>query len=228
MRHLFTFTLIIFSITIFAQTTPHNNNLVYYASGGVSVTEIKSKPKEATGSFYYNKDWQKGSLILFSGEEIKDFNLNYDMRMRQIDIKVDDEIKTISIGAVKQIIWITNTGEIEIMKNSSLFKKTNEVGFYSIISEGAITFAKKTYLVLLESNYNTAMDTGNEAKKYVKKDKYYIITKNSISPIKKNKKKILAKFDDKAEIVKKYADENELSFKDDYDLSKIFNYYNSL
>ena len=46
--------------------------------------------------------------------------------------------------------------------------------------------------------------------------------------IKKNKRKVLKIFYDKAEQVKEYAKENSLSFKDDCDLAKIFEYYNSL
>ena len=44
----------------------------------------------------------------------------------------------------------------------------------------------------------------------------------------RNKRKILKFFNDKTERVEKFASENNLSFKNDSDLTKIFNYYNSL
>ncbi|MCD6556589.1 MAG: hypothetical protein J7K64_05280, partial [Bacteroidales bacterium] len=94
--------------------------------------------------------------------------------------------------------------------------------------DGKISLLKKTNLKLLSSNYNQALVAGENYDKFVKENKYYIYINNKIYSVKRNKRKILKFFNDKTERVEKFASENNLSFKNDSDLTKIFNYYNSL
>lgn len=214
------------SINVFAQNP--NDAIIVSSGGRAQIMNIQSKPKETKGSFYYNETWQKGTIKLFSGEEIKDYPLKYDMKMNRIDIKSNNSVKIISIGAIKEIIWIRSNGTIETLINTSLYKNTNEVGFFSVINDGKISLLKKTDLKLLESNYNGVVVAGNESKRYIKKEKYFICSNEKLTYIKPKKKKILKNFKDKAEMLEKYADDNDLNFKNDNDLNKIFNYYNSL
>ena len=206
----------------------HNEKIVISnGNGGLRVQNIKNKKVSVSGSFYYSETWAVGIIKLFSGETIEGYPLKYDMKMNQIDIKVDNEIKAISIGAVKEVDWTKNNGQKETLANATLYNKNVE-GFYSILYKGKISLFKKTNLELLDSNYNPALDVGSEDKKYIKKEHYFIFENGNLIKIKKNKRKVLKIFYDKAEKVKQYAKENSLRFKDDYDLAKIFEYYNSL
>ncbi len=229
MKYRVTIILILFSISIFAQNgVPNDAIVVFTGNGSIRTSNFKSKPKSIEGSYYYNDQWNVGTIRLFSGERIENYPLKYDLKMNQIDIKVNNEIKTISIGLVKEIVWVDKKGIRDIFKNTSNFNTEVGIGFFLILYEGEISLLKHTKLILLESNYNQAMDVGSKSKKYLKKEKYYIYSDGKISNVKKTKKKILKVFKDKSESVKKYANENNLSFKNDSDLAKIFEYYNSL
>ncbi len=226
MKSLIASVLVLISFSSFAQNP--NDAIIVVSGGGIRTMNIKSKPKETKGSYYYNDVWYTGTIKLFSGEEVQAYPLKYDMKMNQIDIKVNESVKIISIGAVKEIIWVNPTGQSEVLRNISMYKNIEGYGFFSVLSEGKLSLLKKTELNLLDANYNTAMDVGSQSDKYVKKEIYYIKSEDKISQIKKRKKTFLNKFEDKAEKVELFASENNLNFKDDVDLEKIFNYYNSL
>ena len=227
MKYIVTVILIIFSISAFAQNPANDAIVVFTGNGSIRTMDFKSKPKSIKGSYYYNDEWNNGTIKLFSGETIENYPLKYDLKMNQVDIKVNSSIKVLAIGTIKEIVWINKKGFTEILRNTSQYKNNN-IGFFSVLTEGEISFFKKTDLKVLESTYNPAMDVGSQSKKYLKQETYYTLINKELTRVKKNKKKILAKFEDKAEMVKKYADENSLNFKNDYDLSKIFNYYNNL
>lgn len=226
MKIIIALAILLISFSSFAQNP--NDAIIVITGGGIQTMNIKSKPKDTKGSYYYNDEWYTGTVKLFSGEEVQAYPLKYDMKMNQIDIKVNESVKVISIGAVKEIIWVKPTGQPEILRNVSLYKNFEGYGFLSVLAEGSFTLLKKTELEMLESNYNGAVDAGSESKRYIKKESYYIKSEDKISKIKKRKKTFLKRFKDKAEKVDFFASENSLNFKNDIDLKKIFNYYNSL
>ncbi len=213
--------------SIFAQNP--NDAIIVFSGGALRSMNFQNKKTETEGSYYYSPDWNKGNIELFSGEIIQNYPLKYDMKMQQIDIKVEDEVKFVTVLAVKEISWVHPTsGDKEILKNVSNFKDYKGTGFFSILSEGKITLLKKTDLTLMEANYNAAMDVGSENNKYVKKEKYYISKDNSVQEMKKSKKIIRTIFSDQISKVEEYVDQYNLNVKEEYDLIKIFDFYNSL
>jgi hypothetical protein len=218
--------LVLASIHLFAQDS--NNQVVVIKGGSIQNMTIKSKQAKTEGSCYYSENWFKGSIKLFSGEEIQSYPLKYDMKMNQIDIKVNNTVKVVSIGAVKEVIWMTDKGKSELLRNVSEYDGISGYGFFSVITEGKFSLLKKTELMVMESNYNAAMDVGSKNKRYVKKSKYYIQHNTKLTEVKAKKKKILKKFKEKSEQVEEYAEANNLKFNDDNDLKLIFEYYNNL
>ena len=166
-------------------------------------------------------------MLLVDNKILKGYPLKYDLRHNSILIKTDDGLRETSIGTVKEIRWKNNKNTIEVLKNCVLFDNNNS-GFYQFLNNGEISLLKETNLKLLSSNYNQALVARENYDKFVKENKYYIYTNNKIYSVKRNKRKILKFFNNKAERVEKFASENNLSFKNDSDLTKIFNYYNSL
>lgn len=230
MKNIILISVLFSGLNIFAQNP--NDAIIRFTGGGTAVVQDFKSEQECNlikGSFYYNDDWNNGNLILINDKTINGYPLKYDLSHNNIQIKTPDDIKIISIGAVKEVTWLTKNGTIEILKNCSLFKNSKEkIGFYSIVYNGNISLFKKTDLKILSSNYNGTVVAGDKCDKYVKENKYYIYTNDKIYSVKKNKRKILKFFNNKAEKVEEFASENNLSFKKEYDLAKIFNYYNSL
>lgn len=224
MKKLFSILLIILSFGAFSQ-----NEIMVYSNGGMRKMNIKSKSKKAKASVHYSNEWQTGSIYLFSGEEIKNYPLKYDLRMEVIEIKLATDIKVIATAAIKKVEWHNvAANSTEVFMNCNNYIGPHNVGMYKIISEGKILFLKKTDLEVLESNYNPALSVGNKKSKYVKEAKYYISEQGKIKLIKKRKKRILKLFGDNAEKVEIFAKENNLTFRNETNLVKIFNYFNSI
>ena len=217
--------LILMAFSSFSQNP--NDALIVLSPGIANIKEIKPKPAKTKGSYYYNTNWSVGTVKFFSGDIIENYPLKYDMRMNQVDIKVDNQVKATSASAVKEIVWINEKGFTEILRNALLFSK-DQTGFFSILVDGKRPLLKKTTLRLQEANYNPALDVGSRAKKYVKNESYFTILNGELKKINKSKRKILKCFDNKTGIIKEYVSKNKLNYKNDYDLVKIFEYYNSL
>ena len=220
---------VLLGMNLFAQN-PNDAIAVFSGGGGtMRMMEIKAKPEKTKGSIYYNKLWRTGNIYLFSGEEIKNYPLKYDLKSLRYEINVDNSIKIISIGAIKKVEWfIPETGGKEIFVNTSSYDDIDGYGMIKVLTEGKITLLKKTELKLIEGNYNTALNVGNRASKYVKNEKYFALFNDEVKKVITRKRRVLRLFGDKYDDVKKWAKEQGLSYNKDRDLSKIFNYYNSI
>lgn len=226
MKKLLLILFVFFKVWVFAQK-PYEPTVSYMGNGGLRIHNIQNKKSIVKGEYYYNKYWYLGTIELFSGVLIKDYPLKYDMKMNQIDIKVDGEVKALSVWKVKEIRWVNTLGVSEIFRNSIIYDKDSQ-GLFLIIYDGKVPLLKKTFLKLQEANYNPALDVGDKTDQYTKVSTYYTTSNSKLKKIKNNKKHVLKLFKDKKEQIKKYASDNNLSYKKDYDLAKIFEYYNSL
>jgi len=228
MRKITFFIIFLSSTALFAQN-PNTSIIVFHSGGYAETMDIKQKPPETKGSFYFNKNWYNGTIKLFSGEEIRNYPLKYDMKYNQINIKAKNDIKIISIGAVKEIDWTDDKGIEQKLINCAVYTKNNSnvLGFFQILSEGKILLLKKTNLKLLNANYNGTVVAGNKDNKYIKEYKYFVYKNNKIIKIRKRRKNILKTFNNQANKIEKFVKQNNLSYKKEYDLIKIFNFYNS-
>jgi hypothetical protein len=228
MKHISIFVFIsIFPIIGFAQNP--NDALIVFSNGYIRTMNIQNKKTTTEGSYYYNDNWYIGKLELFSGEIINDYPLKLDLKFNQIDIKVNESVKIITAGAIKEIVWRNSLGSIEVLRNTSLYKDfKGSNGFFSVLVEGNITLMKKMELTLLEGNYNGAIDAGNENSKYVKKEKYYILKDYKINKIRKSRRIVSQLLSDQITKIEEFVDANNLNLKEEDDLIRVFDYYNSL
>ena len=173
-------------------------------------------------------NWKVGKVFLLTGEVVKDYPIRYDIKKNIIEIKAKTEVKVLSAGRVKEINWLGDDGNLEILRNTKIYNNFNEVGFFTILDEGRKSFVKKKTLEVIEVNYVNALDIGEQERAIVKKDKYFVVDNNMIISLKKSKRHMLKLFATKANVVKQYAKNNNLSYKKNSDVIKIFDYYNSL
>lgn len=219
--------LIFTGFELYAQNP--NDAVIVYGSGTARYMEIKAKPEKTKGSVYLSENWRVGNIYLFSGEEIKNYPIKYDIKKLRYEIKVDNNIKILSIGAIKKVEWfVPETGEKTVFINSSDYKNIDGYGMLQVLSKGKLTLLKKTDLKLIDGNYNTALDVGSRASKYVKSTKYFALYNNKVKKVKTRKRKVLKLFGNKYDTVKSWAKEQGLKYNKDQDLTKIFDYYNSI
>jgi len=193
--------------------------------GGLRFTEIKAKPVAAKGSVYYYDNFLPGTFKLFSGETVSGMLLRYNMKTQTLEMKDGaDAIKNVGIGDISEIIIAG-----EKMENCSNYKqKETNTGFFKEVAGKRVKLLVKTNLTVLEANYNPALDAGSRAQTYTKNSKYYVAKDGSVIPFKLRKRKVLKLFKDKQPEIEAFVKENDLKYRDEADLGKIFDYYNSL
>ncbi len=224
MKYLFLTSFLLINLITKGQPTKYYN--INFVNGQL-LNKKETVGKNIYGSPYLHKDWRLGSIKLFSGDSISHYPLKLDLSMNEIEIKFEGEVKVLPISLIKDLYLMNNIGENELLRNAKVYN-AQENGLFLVIYDGNTSMFKKIFLSIKEPNYDPAYGIGNTNRTYIKKVQYFIVQNGKLKKIDFRKKKILKVFKDKLEAVKKYATENNLSFKNESDLAKIFEYYNSL
>jgi len=143
--------------------------------------------------------------------------------------------RTIKVCPAKRIIAFelksTESEQIRKFVNCNRFKSDTKLeGFYEVLvdSDDGLSLFVKTDATIKESNYNPALDVGEETSKIVKRQTYYIVDGNYANVVKKNKKAFLKLFNGKSSIINLLLKEEKLKIGEAQDLIQIVDYYNSL
>lgn len=233
------FTITIFILALFAtnfvfsQDTQDDLNrpqfMEYITQAGIFTFYIPDAEKQKSdfnGSPYLYDDFSPGYILVDDSILINNIELRYNVFAEQMQMKYQNKVSSIAVPDRVNKVVLNN----EIFNYLKFFLKDKiQKGYFCKLTKGKLTLLKKYKCELIGSSYNKALDAGNKNSTFSIKKYYYILdSKKNISEVKLRKKKILKLFSDKKDIVKKYADDNNLSFRKEKDLIKIINYYNSL
>jgi len=184
------------------------------------------------GSPYIEEAWNNAKILFKSNEVIEDIPVKYDLMENLMEIKTK---RTIKVCPAKRIIAFelksTESEQIRKFVNCNRFKSDTKLeGFYEVLvdSDDGLSLFVKTDATIKESNYNPALDVGEETSKIVKRQTYYIVDGNYANVVKKNKKAFLKLFNGKSSIINLLLKEEKLKIGEAQDLIQIVDYYNSL
>jgi hypothetical protein len=96
--------------------------------------------------------------------------------------------------------------------------------YVQVLNDGLFALYKIPMIFVSEVN---EINNG-VVKTFRKVDKYYVLADNTLQPVKLSKNDLLAQFGGQSTKVEAYATANNLSFKKEADVVKLFQYYNSL
>ncbi|WP_219223729.1 hypothetical protein [Pedobacter antarcticus] len=186
---------------------------------------VEHKYENLIGSPYLYDTWDPGIVKLVNGSVLKDVDLKFDMVN---DILLFKGKKGETLQFVEPVKEFTFSGPEKHKIFRAGFESTkNTAGnaFYEVLFDGNVKLLKRAKKVIIESKgYNSATVTKNVdlVEKY-----YYVDANGKISEFKSGKKQILGLFNNKAKEVEKLISDEHLDLKNDADLVKIFQYYNS-
>lgn len=169
---------------------------------------------------YYFKSFDNTSVIEFSGKSYKINNLNVDITNNNFVSQVANDS-----------LFVFSNLDKAFINNKEFIKKDNSI--YEVLVNGnKITLEIKNLAVLRDEIIDRLTGKPLQPKKYILKKEYIINNKQteSISSLRKLKKKSILSFINKKykKEVLDFSKKQKLSFKDEKDLKKILNYYNSL
>lgn len=212
--------------------------LFYYKPANAQVLlDVKGEPikensyTEVEGNSFLINDWLSGSINLENNKDVT-ASLKYDIFANVLLFKKENG----EILAVKNKIrgFTLNNTNSEISNISPLVfvngypttGKQTEGSFYQLIADGKVRLLKY-YKKSIDERPGTSY-TASVTKSFKLLQVYYIFRDGNLTEIQPNKKSILKLFDDHTAQLDTYLKANNVNFKSDKDLQKLFTWYNSL
>ena len=222
MRFIAAFLLSILSLATFAQGDTRADRVVDRTSGGFN--EFQPKP-EKIQSVYLRDDWTYGTLMLLSGDTLKDLSLKYDIKNSLLEIYADAAVKVVSLSKIKGF-------EFAVVPRKQLFLNANRqlvpglTGLVEVLAAGNTSLYAKPSVEIVPGNYNAALDVGSRDDKAVKKEDLFLVKDGKATDVTRAGKKIVSHFQGRENEIEKYAKDNSLSYKKKEDLAKIIRFAN--
>jgi hypothetical protein len=197
--------------TLKAQT------FVNYSSGGIGVLDSNlNNSKGVQGSTYLFNDWNSTGRVFCNNQQIFDVeNLNFDVKNTRFVSKISND----------SIFIFDNIFKVNI--NGRNFVSLKNKFYESLYSSNHNFVFIKEYLLKIEPELHKITNTVIGPGKYKIEDKYYVYKDGEISKLNLNKKQILEILKKYKSEVLKYTKDYHLSFSDEEDVIKIFNFYNN-
>ncbi len=196
------------------------------------IKQISYTPRGNYQELFISEQWHKGSLLLKSGEIIKNCPMRYDIHRNMMEIRVDNQIRIIEGHRINKFIWNNYKAQPAVFVNAEKYKKENSSlslsGFVRIITRGKVSFIAKMNTEILYANYNQALSVGSKKNKLIKSEAFYLVKNNQTTKIRKKRRDVLNYFENKSALLKQYAKKNNLRFRKEKDLAQIIDYYNAL
>lgn len=185
------------------------------------------------GDTYLDTRWRKSSILLYENNKmIEGFPVRYDIRTDEVEIKSKKAIKVVKGTKVKSFVWIDSASKnLEYFVNAKDFKDADNVpysGFFQVLTDGKVSLFKKTLIEIKKADYNIQLNVGSRDDKILKKSEFYVLKDNQVIELPASKKKVIALFDEKSEVMDRFIKENNLSVTKGDQLKIIFDHYNSL
>lgn len=210
-----------------AQTTSDANGILVPISFAGDLRKIvtirpEEQIKEVKGSVYLYKDFVLNGIVSTTkGETFNINNMNIDLKNQEFVAKY----------ARDSIFVFSNLSKVQII-NTQYFKSGGQI--YTILFEGNnFSILKNMKKILKDAVINKMNGLTVSPARWYTEIKYFKFNNDQEHPkiieIKLNKNNLLKLIAvDKQKNIKSFIKNNSYSFKNENDVKKIFNYYNSL
>nr|MBC7613770.1 hypothetical protein [Pseudopedobacter sp.] len=185
----------------------------------ISYTDIKGTP-------FLFSDWVSGVVILGNGDTFSDVPLKYNVFDEKLYFKNPKKDELLEfVQPLKSFKFNELKGAGVFSKGFPAIDKFNSETFYDVLFDGKVKLLNKQYKTLLEVRpYNSA----TIEKSFVDHNDYYLVKGSKIERIRNSKKDFLDIFSDKSAQIEVFIKNEKIDFKNNDDLVKVFNYYDSL
>lgn len=188
---------------------------------------------KVVGDTYFSTQWKTSTILLYKDEKmIEGFLIRFDIRANEIEVKTQSGIKVVGGDKVKSFIWIDSASRLPTyFVNAKDFKDKDHAklsGFLQVIVDGPLPLLKQTTVYIKKADYSVPFDVGSRDDKILKKTVLYFAKDGQVMELPSSKKKLLPLFGDKADVIGKFIQDQDLTTSREADLTTIFNHYNSL
>jgi len=197
--------------------TSYNSGTYLNLGGSKTTSKVKGTP-------YLFDDWNNISVVTtLDDQKFKIVNLNYDTKLDLFVAKISqDSVFMFKPNYLKEVTINNRRFKKYLNQETALFN------YYEVIATNDDTEILKRNQKVLRIGITNRLTMEKESDYFILKEDYYLNKNGNLTELSIKKKNILKLFGDKSQTVKKFIADNKLSIKEDVDLRKIFNYYESL
>lgn len=195
------------------------------------ITGLPAAPG-VVGDGFLNNNFSETNLLLFEGERIvAGYRAKYDILKDDFYLMHKNSIRVLSGGSVRYFSMIDSlTGAKSFYINGKLLKDNKGAelsGFYEVIVDGPSALLRKTTAIVKEADFHPALNVGSKDHRVIKTNTYFYCIDNVAQKMPAAKNISLA-FPDQADAMSTFIKSNGLSLKDQADLKRLFEHYNSI
>jgi len=212
--------------TYFVDRVPKRIPTEIYDIPNRITLNIAKYTKVTTGSAYFNEEWMRAVVNITDTTIAKNVRVRLDLLDGSLEFQNDKGEELVAATPVYSVLLIDSaTGQRYTFIPSSRITKANNKAWYQVLSSGEkITLLKEYFKELVENNHYATPQTGLEIRTT---EKYFVMIDNNLTRVKKLSD-ITGLAGDKAELLKKFADKNDLSMRRETDLVTFIEYYHTL
>ncbi|MDN5199820.1 hypothetical protein QQ008_00560 [Fulvivirgaceae bacterium BMA10] len=195
------------------------------------VDEVKFKqrssnlPEDVQGSPYLSKEFIRGEVHLKSKSKYKDVPLRYNIYNDDIEFEKDGQV--FALGSKIHIDQVV-IGLDTFVYLTYLERETVKQRYFKSLVRGKASLLIKMNTIFKEKKASTGILLEQPAQFDRQQDVLFIKVDNKLAIRIPGKKKLSAIFEDKQELMAAFIKAEKLSTRNQLDLVKLVNYYNSL
>lgn len=191
---------------------------------------IVNKYADVSGTPFFNEAYKYSNIIMTTGRLFTGVRTRIDLAAQETYFISDNGVEAyMAAGIVKEVSYAdTTTDGIVFYKFQTGFPsidKQTPNNFYLVLAEGRCSFLKSILKRVSEKKNDVSGEIRKDFDTY---EDYYLFTKGTMKRWKKDKDYILAELSDKQAEVNQFIQTNKTNFKNQEQMIKLLNYYNSL
>jgi len=190
--------------------------------------QLSDAVREIDGSIYLSIDWTDGSLVRSDNEQYRNLKLRYDVYDDQVVFENSKNEADVPVYTDVNSFDLKGVAGMDDAKFKNGFPAVDNLtakSFYEVLCDGKIKLLKHYSKTISEVDEQGA---SSPTKTFKDGQTYYILKNGTMTPVKHDEKEILAALADKEPQISAYIKSNHIKVKNDEDLGKLFDYYNTL
>lgn len=208
--------------------TAFPNTHIYYENNleQLGYFEKLKKGPMLNGKKVLNDEFINSNIKLMNDTFIyKDFPARINIYENALEVNYKGEVKYLPVEKIEKIEFL-GKNQPYLTQNSLSAEIDAPQGFYKLLyDEQSILLCHYSYKIK-EATYNVQFDVGQEYDEIVIEQDYYLIVNNEMIKLEKSRKKLLKQLGEEKG-VKDFLKRNKINPKDEQDMVKLLEYYDS-
>ena len=209
------------SIVVFGQLERQNGLSITIKGPNTKIDGVTAKDASAQTQHlrFLTEEYQEAKV-----DDLKDkFYFRYNIFADEMEFIKEGTVYFLS-KTENQIIHFVNLG-----KKFTVLNLNGELKYFEINAKGKASLYSKKNVAFIEGKVaKTQFESSKKAKFISKKDEYFASLNNELVKLPKGKKDFYNLFGNKSSKIKNFMKQEKLNRKKIDDVTKVFNYYNSI